>query len=176
MGVQVGPEYAVREKSQAARTARSQKSQWNLDKLLKAIKENCNEEYSKAANDIYDWSSRLMDRIWWSDAKIDGSFIPVSDGQLDQHWFFAVRSTGKIELYLGAMSKKPPFDSLNLREEFIQRLNKLGANMPIEKSSHYPKFSLGVILSPEKIKAFRETIEWALEKAQQSNEAVNIEE
>ena len=166
----------VREKSQAARTARSQKGQWNLDKLLKAIKENCNEECSKAANDIYDWSSRLMGRIWWSDAKIDGSFIPIWDGPVDHHWFFAVRSSGKIELYLGAMAKKPPFDSLDLREEFIRRLNNLGANIPIAKSSHYPKFSLSVILSPDKMTAFHEIIEWALKEAQHINEAENIEE
>ncbi len=166
----------VREKSQAARTSRSQKIKWDLEKLIKAIKENTNDEYAEAARDIHDWSYKLMGRMWWSEAKFDGSFIPIWDGPVDHHWFFAVRSIGKIELYLGLMAKKPPFNNSDLRKEFINRLNKLGADIPMERSELYPKFSLGVISNPIKMKAFREIIEWALGKVQQIDETENNEE
>ncbi|MDH3348381.1 MAG: hypothetical protein OEM02_09850 [Desulfobulbaceae bacterium] len=160
----------VREKTQAARTARAQKGQWDIDKLLKSIKENTSEITAEAAKNIYDWSSKLMNRIWWSEAKVDGSFIPVWDGPGDEnHWFFAVRSTGKIELYLGAMAKKTPFDNIELRQEFVDRLNNLGANIPKEKSGLYPKFSMSVITPPEKMTEFKNIIEWALNIAQQNN-------
>ena len=46
----------VREKSQAARTARSQKVLWNLDNLLKSIRENTDETIAQAAEEIYNWS------------------------------------------------------------------------------------------------------------------------
>jgi len=160
----------VREKTQAARIARSQKGQWNIDKLLKTIKENTDEKIADLAKDIYDWSGHLMNKIWWSEAKIDGSFIPFLDIQGGEDYiFFAVRSTGKIELYLGYMAKRSPFDNIELRQEFVDRLNSLGAGIPKEKVGLRPKFSISVLDTPEKMQEFKNTIEWALRLTQKSN-------
>ena len=141
-----------------------QGEKWDLDKLLTAISKNAGEECSLIALDIYKWISPLVSRIWWSDAKIDGSFIPTWDGTNSNHWFFALRSTGKIELYLAEIAKKPPFNNTELRQEFIDRFNSLGASIPSGKHNLYPKFSLEIISLPEKLKEFKNIIEWALEE------------
>lgn len=156
----------VNEKTLAERTSRLQGEKWDLDKLLTAIKKNAGEECYLAALEIHRWIVPLVSRIWWSDAKIDGSFIPTLDRTLHNHLFFAVRSTGKIELYLADMAKKPPFNNMDLRQQFIDRLNALGAAIPPERNNLYPKFSLELIASQDKLQEFKRTIEWALEEVQ----------
>ena len=159
----------VREKSQAVRTSRSQKKQWNLDILLQTIKDNAGEQCSKIAKEIYHWSQSIMDRIWWSNAKIDGSFIPICDVQKQSHIFYAIRSTGKVELYFGQMAGKPPFDNIELRQEFAHKLNKIGADIPEERLGRYPKFSLEILSNSGSMNDFKAAIEWALAKVKEQD-------
>ncbi|PIE42288.1 MAG: hypothetical protein CSA47_01480 [Gammaproteobacteria bacterium] len=159
----------VREKTQAARTSRLQKKQWNLDILLHTIKDNAGTQCSQIAKEIHAWSQGVMDRIWWSDAKIDGSFIPVCERQKKTHIFYAIRSTGKIELYLGNMAQKSPFDNVGLRQEFVNKLNKIGADIPENKLDKYPKFPLEVLSNPKSMNDFKAAIEWALTKVKEED-------
>ena len=160
----------VRDKSIAIRKSLSQKKKWTLEKLLNSIEQGTNSDTAKLANNIYDWSVNIFNRIWWSEAKIDGSFIPVYDSPNgESNFFFAVRSVGKIELFLNWMSNHKPFDDDELRQEFIDKLNNIGASIPPDKHDKKPKFPLSILHDPEKFKSFKQTIEWALELAKESN-------
>ncbi|MBD3374774.1 DUF91 domain-containing protein [candidate division KSB1 bacterium] len=158
----------LREKTQAVRSARLQKQTWDIDRLLLTIRKNTNETCAQVAKELYEWSLERQTRIWWSNAKIDGSFIPVwdwPDGQ--SHYFFAVRSIGKVELYFHEMHKRPPFNDIELIKEFCKRLNAFGANLPADNLTGFPKFPLDLLAAREKKSAFLNVIEWALLQAEQ---------
>lgn len=150
----------VKEKTQAERNTRLNSERWDLDRILNAIRKNAGEQYCETVRDIFNWISPLVTRIWWSNAKVDGSFIPTLDFNGQNHSFFAIRSIGKVEIYLDIMAKKPPFDDNELLQNFIDRLNAIGAEIPAGRL--YPKFSLEVISSPARLQEFKATIEWAL--------------
>ena len=152
----------VREKSRAVLESRLSKRKWNIERLLKTIREKEGYKVAEIAKEIYEWSSKVSNEIWWSDAKIDGSFIPIFKNNTgEEFWFFALRSTGKIELYLGVLANKPPFDAIENRHNLIDRINELGADIPLENSKGYPKFPLSLLENPKKMEAFKKTIEWA---------------
>lgn len=160
----------VKEKVSAARSARAQKTPWNMPRLVASIREKADAAAEQVARDLLDWVKNSADRIWWSDAKVDGSFIPVWEAHHQDRVLFAVRSTGHIEFYFGHLKHRKPFDQDFLRESLATKLRELGADIPADRIGGYPKFPMALLAKPEKLEQFQKIIEWLLEQIKDAGE------
>jgi hypothetical protein len=69
--------------------------------------------------------------------------------------------SGKCEVVFQHMSIRQPFDDMQLREEFRQRLNKIpGVDLPPSKLELRPGFPLEVLSEEEARNLFLDALGW----------------
>ena len=78
---------------------------------------------AQAVRPIVEWAKRRMSGVWMGAGTVDGSLTPVvymDDGR--QFFPFILWTYGTIEIQFAALSRRPPFDRLDLRRELRDRL------------------------------------------------------
>ena len=84
-----------------------------------------------------------MNRIWWGQGKLEGSFVPVFNFDNRDYQLFAVRSKGHVEIYFHTYQTKPPFDAEEKRKELLTKINRILVEpIPYEAITKYPKIPL----------------------------------
>lgn len=69
------------------------------------------------------------------------------EGMADKVWPFTICPSGKVEVVFQWMTTRPPFDAIELREEFRRRLNEVpGVDLPAAKVSMRPGFSVELLV------------------------------
>lgn len=75
---------------------------------------------------------------------------------------FCLYTYGRIEVQFKALSGRPPFDSVDLRESLRVRLNEIGDGvaLPADGLNRRPSFPLSVLQDPSKLDAFLQVMDW----------------
>lgn len=90
--------------------------------------------------------------IWWGRGNETSCFLVArkDDHRLGNIWPVVLYPSGKCEVVFQHMSVRPPFDDVQLREEFRQKLNKIpGVDLPSSKLELRPGFPLSVLADEE---------------------------
>ena len=115
---------------------------------------------------LVDWATRHMSGVWMGAGKVDGSLTPVvymADGR--QFFPFILWTYGTIEIQFAALSRRPPFDQLDLRRELRDRLDALpNVSIPDEKLDKRPGIPMITLSDPAARQQFIATMEWVLER------------
>ena len=78
-----------------------------------------------------------------------------------QPWPFTIYPSGKVEVVFQHMASRPPFDDVQIRDEFRRRLNKVSeVDLPASKIELRPGFQLDVLQHPERRDAVIEALAW----------------
>jgi hypothetical protein len=90
----------------------------------------------------------------------------TSDHPSGSIWPAALYPSGKCEVVFQHVANRPPFDDLELREEFRQRLNQVpGVDLPAAKIELRPGFDLSVLAEATGRESLITELLWFLKQA-----------
>jgi alkylated DNA nucleotide flippase Atl1 len=90
----------------------------------------------------------------------------TSDHPSGSIWPAALYPSGKCEVVFQHLANRPPFDDLELREEFRQRLNQVpGVDLPAAKIELRPGFDLAVLAEAAGRESLITELSWFLKQA-----------
>ncbi|HYM20986.1 MAG TPA: hypothetical protein VEW28_08285 [Candidatus Kapabacteria bacterium] len=142
---------------------------WDEASFFEELSQRTSPADVSAAHKLFEWAKPRVTRIWFGEGNTQGSFVPILNAKTD-HQLFAVLTTGWIELYFQYYMKKPPFESETKRLELCEKLNSIpGIDIPVDKISKRPKFSLAVLSNDEAFAKFTKIYNWFLEEVKASN-------
>ena len=86
-------------------------------------------------------------------------------------WPVVFYPTGKCEVVFQYMAVRPPFDDVELRREFLNRLNKIpGVDLPEAKLELRPGFPLELLTDAASREVFIDALTWFFHQANPSAE------
>ena len=96
-----------------------------------------------------------------------GSFIPVLDHAGQNYFPLALWTNGRAEIQFKSLSRRPPFDDVTLRREFLRRLNQIASlSIPEDAVTRVPSIRLAPLAaSREALESFKEVLTWFCETA-----------
>jgi alkylated DNA nucleotide flippase Atl1 len=81
-------------------------------------------------------------------------------------WPVALYPLSTCEVVFQHMARRPPFDEIQLREEFRQRLNRIpGVDLPAAKIEMRPSFPLAVLADSAAYEVFTAALDWFYQQA-----------
>jgi hypothetical protein len=88
---------------------------------------------------------------------VTGSFIPVLNHAGQNYFPLALWTNGRAEIQFKSLSRRPPFDDVRLRREFLRRLNQIaGVSVPEDAVTRVPSIRLAPLVdSREALDSFR---------------------
>lgn len=81
-------------------------------------------------------------------------------------WPLTIYPTGKMEVVFQHMSKRPPFDDIELRREFLDQLNGIdGINLESALLDRRPGFEMGILTTPGVVDQLIDVLAWFYNQA-----------
>jgi alkylated DNA nucleotide flippase Atl1 len=111
--------------------------------------------------------------IWWGRGSETSCFLVAreSDHPRGNIWPVVLYPTGKCEVVFQHMAIRAPFDDVQLRQEFRERLNKIpGIDLPAAKLELRPGFPLEIFADEEARSLFIDALGWFYRQANSSIE------
>jgi hypothetical protein len=145
------------------RKVRGEARQWDETSFFAELERKQGPEEASVARELLEWASVQMPRFTWGRGKVDGSFIPVLDHNGQPHYPLGIYTSGRLEIQF--MHLRPPFDDLELRREFLRRLNEIpGVSFPEDAITRRPRIQLSLLASdPDALEALKAALEWSCE-------------
>jgi hypothetical protein len=110
--------------------------QWDESSFLEELAARRNAAEADVARRILGWAKDQGLRLWWGKGTNDGSFFPMTDHNGAKHWLVSVWTYGRVQVQLGMMKSRPPFDDEAMRRELRDRLNEIsGVDIPADALS-----------------------------------------
>lgn len=86
-------------------------------------------------------------------------------------WPMTIYPSGKCEVVFQYLKTRPPFDDLELRDEFRLRLNEAsGVDLASGKLGLRPGFELGVLVDPSSLERVEAALAWFLERVREDRQ------
>ena len=106
---------------------------------------------------------------WISFGSSDETSCFLLTSQLDRGpWPFTIYPSGKVEVVFQHMANRPPFDDVELRQEFRSRLNEVeGIDLPESKIALRPGFPVDVLSNADARDGVIRALAWFIHKVQE---------
>jgi hypothetical protein len=139
--------------------------QWDEASFLGKLKEKHGTAEAQVARELIDWGRVQLTRFTWGTGANTGSFIPVLDHAGRDYFPFVLWTNGRAEIQFERLSRRPPFDDVGLRREFLRRLNEIaGVSIPEDGVARFPSIRLDLLAaSPEALDSFKGALDWFCE-------------
>lgn len=145
------------------RTSIATGRQWDESSFFAELEAKRGPDEVRVARAIAEWASRQMTRFTWGKGRVDGSFVPVLDHNGQPHYPLAIYTYGRLEIQFQWLTR-PPFADLDLRREFLLRLNGVpGVDLPEDTITRRPSVPLAVLTDPPVLDAFLHVLDWFCE-------------
>ena len=123
----------------------------------------------EVARKMLDWAGKQATRVNWGQGSKMGSFVPILEHKRRDHQLFAIWTYGTLEVYFEHYQKKPPFDSLEKRSEFLHRLNEVPSiQIPSDALAGRPSIRLDVLTEPAMLDGFLAALDWFVAEIKRS--------
>jgi hypothetical protein len=140
---------------------------WDRESVLEALAAQ-DQTWIPIAERFYSWAETRPDLgIEYGRGTRDGSFRwGIQDPYL---WPFAVYTNGSVELNFQPMSRRRPFDEVDLRDEFRRRIIAIrGVDLGPVDGLKRPSFPLGLLSESGAFDQFVSVLDWAFEQARET--------
>jgi hypothetical protein len=135
--------------------------EWDEDRFMETLTRT-KPEAVEPARQLLEWGRRRMGRIWWGKGTVTGSFIPMLDRHGHKYSLVAAWTSGLLQVQLGYMAERPPFDNARIRDEFRRRLSDIeGVTFP-DEALKFPSVALSIFQGPRMAELI-EALEWAVQ-------------
>lgn len=143
--------------------------QWDEISFFEALKEKHNNEIVLVARKLMDWANSNLTRRWWGKGKNHGSYFPVLDYKGLNYCPFALWTDGTIEIQFQYLKDRPPFESIEKRQELLAKLNAIGnVNLPEDSVIRRPSINMSRLTYPEAFSAFNSAMDWVVSEINNS--------
>ncbi|MBN1679157.1 MAG: hypothetical protein JW966_02620 [Anaerolineae bacterium] len=160
--------YGHTAKAQGAKS-KGDGQRWSEDTFFPELTTRQSQTEANIARKILEWAHSRGLRIWWGEGKRSGSFIPILDIDEQSHYPVAIWTNGGIEIQFQHMQNRPPFDNLELRREFLDRLNRIhGISLPDDSLGRRPSFPIKVLTKDDHLDLFIAALDWFIEMTHRS--------
>ena len=114
--------------------------------------------------------------LWLGRGGETSCFLMAREGQRPRNlWPIVLYPTGKCEVVFQYLAVRPPFDDVQLRREFRDRLAKIpGVNLPDSKLELRPGFPVELLAEDASRKTFIAALNWFYEQANPSTERTDL--
>lgn len=148
----------------AAETAKRRPSaarSWDQPSFLGDVQDQLGTEVAAAVERLLQWGLEHGASLRWGTG--------VTHGAMQLHWAHpkgsiwpvTVRSNGKIEVPLGSIAVREPFDDPTVLREYVERLNAVpGADLPADDPIRWPSFALDAIATDHGYQALVQALDW----------------
>ena len=111
---------------------------------------------------VLDAWAALGGTLWLGRGTETSCFLMAREGRRPHNlWPVVLYPTGKCEVVFQHMAIREPFDDIQLRQEFRERLNKIpGVDLPVAKLELRPSFPLALLASIEARAIFIDALTW----------------
>jgi hypothetical protein len=154
---------------QAQRTKRrTDQKEWDETRFFSALAESADPAAVDAAREILRWAEARGLRIWWGKGALTGTLTPTLDHESGTHSYWLVRiwTGATLDVALRWLRLRPPFDTVEKRQEILQRLNAIdGIRIKTDKLDGQPTFPLAALTDHDALAAFLAVFEWFLAEA-----------
>lgn len=156
----IGHTAAAKQKKQGTPSGRA----WNEQTVLAEIEARRGPEVAAVARKIVDWAHDKGLGQWSGSGKRDGSLFFKVVGNGREYWPFALWTYGRLEIQFQTLKTVPPFESEHLRNEFLDRLNRMpGASPPADAIAKRPSIDLLTLQNGTALALLLDALGWAVE-------------
>jgi hypothetical protein len=142
---------------------------WDEASLLRELEAQHSPAEANVARELIEWARVQRLRLWWGKGK--GGFGPVLDHAGQPYYPFGISSRGRVDISFQYMTR-PPFDNVELRLEFLRRLNDIpGVSIPDDAITRRPSIPLALFAAdPEALKSLKGVLDWFCETVRSNAE------
>jgi hypothetical protein len=127
------------------------------------LAETSGPEVVAVAQDLLRWSVGNQGRITWGRGTRAGSFVPAFLQDGEDHYPFAVWSSGTVEVYFQWLAARPAFTSDEARQSLRARLNAIpGMSIPADAIRRRPNIPLRLFVDGESRATLLGVFDWVL--------------
>ena len=131
-----------------ARKGSREKRQWDEATFLEELKVKRGAAEARVAGELIEWARAELPRFTWGTGMVTGSFSPGLDHAGQNYCPLALWTNGRAEIQFKYLSRRPPFDDVMLRREFLHRLNQIAGLSSRKTRSRKRRASGSPRLSP----------------------------
>ena len=142
-----------------------EKRQWDEGSFLQELEAKRSSAEAAAARELIEWAKGQHLRLWWGTGMVIGSFIPVLDHAGRDYFPLSLWTNGRAEIQFKPLSRRPPFEDVERRREFLRRMNEVaGLSIPEDAITRVPSIRLALLAaSPEALASFKGVLDWFCE-------------
>ena len=145
----------------ATTPSRTGGGRWDEPSFFTELERRRGPAEAAVARKLLAWARANMTRVTWGKGRVDGSLIPVLEQDGQQHLPFAIYTYGAVEIQFQWLIR-PPFDSPDVRGEFLARLNQIpGVQLPEDAITRRPRIQLSALAAdPTAMDGLIHALEW----------------
>ncbi|MEM2917553.1 MAG: hypothetical protein QXN63_04280 [Candidatus Bathyarchaeia archaeon] len=135
-----------------------ERGQWSKEEFFDVLEEKNESDIVDLVKDLYEWSSRTADRVWFGTGREVGSFTFhfIKEGKTIS--VFTVYTNGKLTLNYGWMKAQLPKEIL---EQFHKMIHEIPSLQQIPADfSKWPSVKINALIEPENREKFKNTVYW----------------
>ncbi len=138
--------------------------QWDEASFFAELEEKRGPGEAAVARELLEWARVQMPRFTWGKGSVAGSFVPVLDYDAQPHYPLAIYTYGRLEIQFQWLTR-PPFDDLELRRDFLRRLNEIpGVSFTEDVITRRPSIQLSVLAAdPGALQSLKSALDWFCE-------------
>lgn len=143
--------------------------QWDEPSFRAELETRHGSKAVEVARKMLDWADKQATRINWGQGSQYGSFVPILKHKGRDHQLFAIPTYGTLEVCFEYYQRKPPFDSLTKRSEFLHRLNAIaGIKIPSDALERRPSIPLDALTEPATLDGLLAALDWFVDEIRRS--------
>jgi len=146
--------------------------EWSSESILDEVRRSASAETATVAERLLRWASdRSLPVAWGSGAKIGYAYVVVAGPHDSTGRPFGLSTDGKLDLYPREIRRLPPFNTDDLRLEFVHRIGA-AAGMSVEDNvidQSFKSFQLSSFSQPENYEALVAALDWFVEQIGTAN-------
>lgn len=136
-------------------------SQWTEERFFSTLQEKKGVEAASAVRRIAEWCRTNGARFSFGRGTQNGSLYPVWDALGEWYCPVVFYTDGPVELQFQYLKERPPFDSEELRREFLSRVRKIeGVDISESRLALRPSFPVSLLVSGSAVLHFCEALDW----------------
>ncbi len=139
-------------------TVSKERGQWSKEEFFKVLEEKNTPNIVNLVRDLYDWSVRTADRVWFGTGREVGSFTfhYLSEGKTIS--VFTIYTNGKLTLNYGWMKTQLPMETL---EGFHKKIHEIPSLQQIAADfSKWTSVKVDTLIETENRENFKNAVLW----------------
>ena len=136
--------------------------QWDEASFFEALSERFPQDV-RTARRLFEWGQGVASRMWYGKGSKNGSVIPVIDKGGLGYYAVALWTYGSAEIQFQSLQLRPPFDQVELRQEFQRRLNAIpGVIIPNDRLDKRPAIPFATLRDELVLRQFIAALDWVV--------------